>query len=135
MPKQYRELTPEQAQHFLDKGYVAIEGAFPHDVAKHYTDLAWKRLGYDPNDPTTWKESKIHMPSMHHFNIWEFAPRAWDALCDLVGGEERVKRENAQWGDGFILNLNYGADKPYQPPSPISSGIFSTALNKDCSRW
>lgn len=122
MAKQYRELTPEQAQQFLDKGYVTIEGAFPRDVAKKYTDLAWQRLGYDPNDPMTWKEALIHMPSMNKFNIWEFAPRAWGALCDLVGGEERVKRENAQWGDGFILNLRHRADEPYMPPSPQIKG-------------
>lgn len=117
MAKEFRELTAEQAQHFLDKGYVRIEGAFPREVAKEYTEMAWERLGYDANDPSTWKESKIHMPSMHHFNIWEFAPRAWNALCDLVGGEDRVDRDKAQWGDGFILNLNFGADQPYMPPS------------------
>ena len=32
------------------------------------------------------------------------APKSWRAMCDLVGGAERVATEPS-WGDGFALNL------------------------------
>lgn len=118
----YRELTDAQAQHFLDHGYVAIEGAFSPEEAKKWTDLAWKRLGYDPDDPSTWAEGKIHMPTLNRFVISEFAPRAWNTICDLLGGPERIDAERTTWGDGFILNLHFGADEPYRPPSPEAGG-------------
>lgn len=122
MTKQFRVLTEEQAQHFLDQGYVVIEGAFPREVAKKYTDLAWERLGYDPDDPATWQESLIHMPAMHRFPIREFAPKAWDAMCDLLGVADRIDMDKATWGDSFILNLRYGADEPYREPSAAAGG-------------
>jgi hypothetical protein len=118
----YRVLTDEQAQHFLDKGYVIIQNAFPREVAKAHTDMAWKRLGYDPDDPSTWAEAIIHMPTLNRFPIVEFAPKAWDAICDLLGGAARIDQEKALWGDGFILNLKRGADEPYRAPSATSGG-------------
>lgn len=122
MTKKYRVLTEQQVEHFLDNGYVTIEGAFPREVAQKYTGLAWERLGYAPDDPSTWVESKIHMPSMNKFPIKEFAPKAWDAMCDLLGDESRINADKATWGDSFILNLSFGADEPYREPSPAAGG-------------
>ncbi len=122
MSNKYRELTFEQAQHFLDKGYVVIEQAFTRAAAEQYTSQAWLRLGYKADDPATWAEEKIHMPTLNRFPIKDFAPRAWNAMCDLVGGEERINPDRAQWGDGFILNLKFGADEPYREPSPTAGG-------------
>ena len=118
----YQEISDEQVQQFLTDGYVIIKNAFSREVAKKYTDLAWERLGYDPNDPSTWEESKIHMPSMNRFPVAEFAPRAWAAMCDLLGGADRINQERATWSDGFILNLSFQADQPYREPSPEAGG-------------
>lgn len=117
----YNVLTEAQAQHFFEKGYVIIEDCFPREEAERLQALAWKRLGYDPNDPATWEEGKIHMPTMNRFPVKEFSPKAWGAICDVLGGEERVQEDNT-WGDGFILNLKFGADRPWQAPSPEAGG-------------
>lgn len=119
----YRVLTEAQKQHFLEKGFVIIEQAFTTEAAKSHTDLAWKRLGYDPEDPSTWEQGKIHMPAMERFPIRDFAPKAWDAICDLLGGEERIDMDTANWSDAFILNLHFGADEPYREPSPTAGGF------------
>jgi hypothetical protein len=38
--------------------------------------------------------------------VSDFAPRAWGAICELVGGEERIDVDACGWwGDGFIVNL------------------------------
>jgi hypothetical protein len=31
--------------------------------------------------------------------------QAWAAMCELLGGEERVEPKSAMWTDGFIVNL------------------------------
>jgi hypothetical protein len=116
----YQVLTEQQAAQFVEQGYVVIRGCFSREAAREYTDSIWTRLGYAPDDPTTWAQPSIHMPSHRDIDIRQFAPRAWGAVCDLVGGAQRV--HPYQWNDGFIVNLSEGAEKPWQPASPASRG-------------
>lgn len=116
----YQVLTEADAQHFFEKGYVIIKDCFSREAAQKLTSLAWERLGYDPNDPSTWQEDKIHMPSMNRLPVQEFSPKAYGAICDLLGGEERIIEPT--WSDAFILNLTFGADRPWVPPSPEAGG-------------
>src|SRR5262245_4613591 len=97
----YRTLTDAQAEQFLQHGYVVIEGCFSKAAAQDWIDLAYKRLGFDPNDPQTWKEPYLHLPSMNRVLVKDFAPKAWDAICDLMG-EDRIDPAKVTWGDGFI---------------------------------
>ena len=122
MPEKYKILTETEIEHFLEKGHIIVRDCFSRDLAKEWTALAYKRLGYDPTDPTTWKEERIHMPSMNRVSIRKVAPKAWDAICDLLGGEERLANLDPQWGDGLICNFSLGADRPWQPPSPKVQG-------------
>jgi hypothetical protein len=117
----YRVLTDEQAEHFLDNGYVVLHDCFSRTAAAELTSTIWTRLGYDPDDRSTWTASSIHMPTHQRIPVEEFAPKAWHAVCDLLGGEERIARPYA-WGDGFIVNLWEGADRPWADPSPHAGG-------------
>lgn len=117
----YEHLTDEQRDHFLRRGHVVIKNAFSRERARELTDRAWHRLGYSPTDPTTWEQARIHMPAHERFEVQDFAPRAWGAIGELLGGEERVKQP-CTWGDGFILNLKEGVDRPYDPPSAQVKG-------------
>ena len=121
MAKRYQVLTEDQVEHFLSRGYVVLHDCFSRDAARAWTDQAFVRLGYDPNDPSTWKEAVIHMPSHQRVDVKEFAPRVWGAVCELLGGEERIQQPY-NWGDGFIVNLREGADRPWEPPSPSVKG-------------
>ena len=119
----YRELTGEQVRHFLDRGYVVVEQALSRELAAEWRSFAFGRLGYDPEDPATWAEERIHMPTMTRRRAAEVAPRAWAAICDLVGGEQRIKNAaDYSYGDGFIINFGLGADQAWQPPSPAVQG-------------
>ena len=119
----YRELTADQERQFLDHGYVVIEQAVARDLAEQWRDLAYRRLGYDPDDPATWIEPKVHLPVMNRRKVAEFAPRAWAAICDLLGGEQRIRNgADYSFGDSFIINFHHGADQPWQPPSPRVTG-------------
>lgn len=121
MPNRYRVLTDEQVEHFLARGYTVLRGCFPRELAEAKAAEAFVRLGYDPADPSTWREAVIHMPTHQRRDVREFAPQVWDAVCDLLGGAERI-RTPYTWGDGLIVNLREGADRPWDPPSPRVKG-------------
>ena len=121
MPKPYRVLTDEQVEHFLARGYVVLHECFTREAANALTATTFTRLGYDPDDPVTWREAVIHMPAHSRVDVKEFAPKVWGAVCDLLGGEARIQQPYL-WGDGFIVNLREGADRPWEPPSPRVKG-------------
>ncbi len=49
----FKVLTDAQAAHFVEKGYVKIEGCFEKAEIQDWLDLAYLRLGYDRDDPST----------------------------------------------------------------------------------
>ena len=122
MPKTYEVLTESDVTHFVERGHIVLRNCFPRELAEEWTDFAFKRLGYDRNDPTTWEVPRIHLPSMKRVPIQEIAPRAWEAICDLLGGEDRLANSAPSWGDGFIINFALGADTAWQPPESLRSG-------------
>ena len=122
MKSAHQTLTQRDRDHFLEKGHVVVRGCFDRSFAREWTDLAFKRLGYKPDDPTSWSEPRVHLPSMNRVAIRTLAPKAWDALCDLAGGSERIDGEEPAWGDGLICNFNLRADEPWQAPSPQCPG-------------
>lgn len=121
MPAGYGQLTVEQAQHFLERGFVTVRGAFDPVDGQRWLDDAWIRFGYDRDDPGSWTEKRIHLSARSHVDARTFAPAAWRAAVELAGGEERVLLP-WRWSDGFIANLGVGEDRPWQPPSPAVGG-------------
>ncbi|MCI2238129.1 phytanoyl-CoA dioxygenase family protein [Paenibacillus sp. TRM 82003] len=114
-------LDDAQVEHFLDTGYVVVPGAFDPAAAATWVQRGWQRLGVDPDDPGTWDRPRVHLPSEDHVDAAEFAPRAFAAACQLLGGAERVELP-WRWGDGFIANLGVGADEPFREPSAAVPG-------------
>ena len=117
----YMVLDEFQVNHFLDRGYLKLEGCFPRKKARRWVDLAYRRLGYDPEDPATWQEARIHLPSLNNEPINTFSPLAWRAICDLLGGKDRIEG-TPTWRDGFIINFKLGADRHWEAPSPCVKG-------------
>ena len=72
----------------------------------------------DPNDQSTWTRHRTNMPSHSTWDASTFAPRAWAAICELCGGEDRVDPESKIWRDSLIVNLgsaeHQGAPVPPQ---------------------
>ncbi|KZT09288.1 uncharacterized protein LAESUDRAFT_735537 [Laetiporus sulphureus 93-53] len=119
MAKQYKYLTPDEIEFFMENGYIIIKQAFTKEKAAEWTKDMWVRLGLDPNDKSTWDRERIHMPWHKRESVSTFAPKAWDAMCDLLGGEERIDGRSSSWGDSFIVNLGTpeleGPDKYVAP--------------------
>ncbi|PAV16997.1 hypothetical protein PNOK_0706100 [Pyrrhoderma noxium] len=105
MSRQYEQLTREDVDFFMSNGYVVIKDAFTQEKSAEWMNNMWVRLGMDPNDKTTWKQERTHMPAHNRELVHTFAPKAWAAIKDLLGGEERIDSPSSSWGDSFIVNL------------------------------
>lgn len=120
MPKPLRELTPSQIDEFVAHGLVRVEKALPRDFCEHEVKKMWVRLGMDPDDRSTWTLSRTNMPTLDQFPFETHAPRAFNAICDLLGGEERVKKP-CVFCNNMIPVFN-NAREPWAPPGPSSPG-------------
>jgi ectoine hydroxylase-related dioxygenase (phytanoyl-CoA dioxygenase family) len=131
----YRVLTQKQVQSFLDKGYLVVEDCLDTTIANRWIDEAYERLGYDKDNPATWQKDIIWMDHKNQLPVRELAPKAWNAILDVVGGEDRLESQVMQieskhfstinssiWSDAFIVNFHKGADQPWQPPSAKVGG-------------
>lgn len=107
---EYKYLTKDQRAHFLEYGWVKISDAVPHQNIDRFTENVWVRLGYDPADKSTWTKEKIHMPRHREISTKDFMPKAWGAMCELLGGEDRIDNTLFEsCGDSLIVNL--GSDE------------------------
>ncbi|KAL0931885.1 uncharacterized protein CTRU02_212838 [Colletotrichum truncatum] len=97
-------LTEAQKEHFKAKGWLKLSNCFTKDQAEWVTKDVWTRLGMDPNDKSTWKH-RTNMPHHRTFDCSEFAPKAWAAICEVCGGEDRIAPESKEWRDSLIVNL------------------------------
>jgi len=116
-------LTPDDIAHFRRFGYVKVPRCFdtgPGSLADRWVRRHWERMGYDPHDPDSWAESKVHLPVEESAPADEVAPKAEAAMAQLLGGRGRFHPPT--WGDAFIANYQHGADAPWAPPSPESKG-------------
>ena len=132
----YSILTDEQVQSFLDNGYLVVKDCLDIRIANRWIEEAYQRLGYDPYDPSTWKADIVWMDHQNQLPVRQLAPKAWAAILDVVGGEERLETQTMEvpptghftsinsfiWSDAFIVNFHRGADQPWQPPSPQVTG-------------
>jgi hypothetical protein len=115
-------LQEAQIEEFVERGFIILRDAFPRGVASQWVDEGYRRIGYDRHDPSTWQEKeRLHLPLSRQVDLATFAPRPWQAVCDLLGGEERIAKPY-EWSDGFIFNFGVGADRPWEAPSPQSPG-------------
>ncbi len=109
-------LDSDQVEHFLARGFVTLPGCFEPARVPGWLDTAWRRLGVDPQDPSTWTEPRVHLSAQDWMDAAELAPAAYRGACELVGGPDRIDLP-WRWTNSFIANLGVGADRPFQPPS------------------
>ncbi|QHW30568.1 hypothetical protein GZH47_06675 [Paenibacillus rhizovicinus] len=113
MPK---VLTEEQVQHFIDKGWVKIENAYPRDAALNVQEFLWDELakrGIQKEDSGTWTEPVVRLgnyvhPVMDGLN----SERLTGAIEDLLGEgrwESGKDMTGVMWG-GYIIN--FGPEVP-----------------------
>ncbi|KAJ7474424.1 hypothetical protein B0H11DRAFT_2282262 [Mycena galericulata] len=89
LPDTSNSLTAEQKAHFPMHGFVHLRQCFSPEAAAAFSSTLWTRLGMSPTDKSTWNAERINMPAHTSVPISEFAPKAWRALCELGGGEDK----------------------------------------------
>jgi hypothetical protein len=117
-------LSAADIENFLAHGFVHVKNCFdtsPGSTAHRWVEESWKRYGFSPTDRSTWPNDKIHMPCTENVRVCDFSPRAFAAMCELCGGEDRVNGDMT-WGNGFIANYGFGRDKEWLPPGPQIGG-------------
>jgi hypothetical protein len=99
------QLSHEQIDHFMRSGYVRVTACFSQAKATEWAGDVWSRLGYSPTDKSTWTNEMTWMGETKEEAVKTFAPKAWAAICELLGGEDRIAPESATWNDALIVNL------------------------------
>ncbi|VUC26390.1 unnamed protein product [Clonostachys rosea] len=97
-------LTEAEKEHFRQRGFVHLKNCFSKEQAETITQNMWVRLGLDPSNKSTWP-ARVNMPNHKSFKAAEFAPKAWAAICELCGGEDRILPATSEWRDSLIVNL------------------------------
>jgi hypothetical protein len=114
-------LDEQQIETFYEQGYIVLQNCFSRDAGQQFLDEIYGVLDCKPDDPSTWKRPiDIGDPYPTHL-VRDFAPIAWEAICDLVGGEERLYTSDVSMGR-FVINFNYGSNSPWTPPSAHAKG-------------
>lgn len=129
-------LEPEQIEQFLRDGFLVVEGAFDPAVAARWREDAVHRIreqpaqwvrgydpdvgpslaGFDPGEPATWTWPLIELRGSERVEIAEFSPDGWAAICDLLGGPDRIRTRS--WDNYMIINLRANAELPEHTPQP-----------------
>lgn len=134
MNSDYDVLTKQQVEHFLQHGYLVVKGCIDAELAQRWTDRAYQRLGFDKHDPDTWDQDYAWMYPESRLPVREISPKAWLAICDVVGGQDRIddtvmaveghfsEIDSFTWSDAFIVNFTKGRDQPWQAPSAQVEG-------------
>ncbi|BDI32078.1 hypothetical protein CCAX7_41290 [Capsulimonas corticalis] len=117
-----RVLTDEQIAHFIDQGYVKLEGAFPREKALAAQDFLWERLaerGVGREDRATWTEPMVHLREVYDDDVFTscMTERLEDAIEEIVGRDRWADRgKKIGWG-WWPVNFALGADKPWDVPT------------------
>jgi hypothetical protein len=77
----YEHLSPDQRAHFLEHGWVKVDGGIPSDHIRAWTENAFVRLGWDEHDKSTWTEEAYHMPRHREVKHSQHMPKAWGVAC------------------------------------------------------
>jgi len=116
--------TDEDYEHFVAHGWVKLEACFdagPGSLVERWRAESWARAGLDPEDPASWPaRPKVLRPATERVRVREFAPAAWAGIVRVMGGPERMRNPDFEWGNNFLMNYAVGADEPWVPCGPES---------------
>jgi hypothetical protein len=119
-------LSQAQIEHFIDHGYVKLEGAFDGDLARQGREQLWKAMGLSPDAPERWKQPVVRLGFMTGKPFVEAANTPLlHASYDALAGEGRWVRPNGLGtfpirfpspndpGDaGWHVDVSFGTDNP-----------------------
>jgi ectoine hydroxylase-related dioxygenase (phytanoyl-CoA dioxygenase family) len=118
-------LSHAERESFLSQGFLHLKQCFdcsPGSIAHRWVEDSWKRNGLNPDDPSTWPATKIHMPSTDVIPAQDIAPEAVAKILELCGGPERIDGDHIMWSNAFIANYGFGRDEAWLAPEQVEKG-------------
>jgi len=128
-------LTEADVEHFAQRGFVLVPDCFSSSFASEWSEGVYRRLkadpkqwltrysepripadseDFDPYDPTMWGREWISVRGSQKWSIAEQFPKVWGAMCDLLGGSERIMTDF--WTDYSAINLGTTKWRDVHPP-------------------
>lgn len=112
--------------HFIDQGFVRIDGAFDPDIAAEGRAILWRKAGLSPDDPAGWTRPVIRLGMQMEapFVAAANTPRLHAAYDVLVGEGRwiapramgsfplRFPAESDPGDDGWHVDMSFGTDNP-----------------------
>ncbi len=85
--REVHELTPQQVQAFIERGFIELPRAFSKSLADEALKILWRDTGCDPADPSTWTKPVIRLGDYPHAPFAQAAntPHLHGAFDQLVG--------------------------------------------------
>ena len=119
-------LSQAQIAHFIEHGYIKLDGAFGGDLAAQGRDQLWGAMGLSPDAPETWKQPVVRLGFMTGKPFVDAANTPLlQASYDALVGEGRWLRPNGLGtfpvrfpspndpGDaGWHVDASFGTDNP-----------------------
>lgn len=119
-------LSQAQVDHFIEQGFVRLDGAFGPDLARQGRAELWAAMGLSPDEPETWTQPVVRLGWMASPTFVGAAntPRLHMAYDALVGqgrwlrpeglGSFPVRFPSAQapGDDGWHVDVSFGTDNP-----------------------
>ena len=102
------------AEEFRRTGMAVVEDALDPAFCESVIDARLRDIGVDEADAATWPVGPRHLPATTVHPIEEVAPRAAEALYELVGGADRLTFKDLP--DNLIINFP-NPEATWWPPS------------------
>ena len=117
-------LTAAEREHFLQYGFVVLKNAISRDFALEQMRKQFHANGMDAARPETWREPRMSLPPTKYFSLKEIAPRVEAAVCEILGGVDRVASgkptgmaSGKSIGNGMIASCFIGEGQPWKAPA------------------
>jgi hypothetical protein len=117
-------LSAEEVQTFMDRGFIIVRGGLDRELAEEWVAHSMQRLGFDGTDPSTWGRPRdgsglfLRLEPSRSVPLAVGAPIAYGAICDLVGGEERL--DVATLTDTMIMNMGGNRAAEWVSPAALA---------------
>lgn len=124
-------MDEKSLKQFLEKGWTAVRGAVPKDVAAKRAKKALEKA----KNP---KDEAVFVPGKEGIAVKELSPKAWAAICELVGGAERLAQGDLHsWSEAYSIRFTSkegpGAiDGNWSLPEEPNVGLTTVVLWTDC---
>ncbi len=119
-------LTPAEIDHFVRRGFVRIEHAFPEALAEEGRAILWRDMGLIPSDPESWTRPVIRLgqygqapfrqaantPLLHCAFDQLVGPGCWAPPMALGTFPVRFPSSEDAGDTGWHIDVSFGTEHP-----------------------